>query len=227
MRAAFLFSGQLRGFTLDGLDTLKQNLFSVFEEYDTFFYIPPEDLVPLINCYNPTVLLCEPDQYHPDVEGFGDQIGHSNNIPGYRVLNNALQHYWIQWYGVKRVFELFDSYRKVNNKHYDVVFRMRCDMRFTSKLNYEPFDGIQIPDHHGHGGIYDRMAYGPVEHMRYYCSIYDEIRKGKYKENINLGNSESKLMQHLAAYSLENNVAIKFVKVPCHRIRMDGSYAPD
>lgn len=220
-RAAFLFSGQLRGFPYC-VNSLTENLFSAFDSYDTFFHIPPEDGVALLSCWNPTSVLIEPDQLHPNLEGFGDKIVHSNNIPGYKVYNNALQHYWLQWYSVKRCFELFDSYRSVNNTHYDVVFRIRCDIgMFKQKFIYEPFDGIQIPAYKAHFGIYDRLAFGSVDYIRYYCSIYDKIRAGEYMENVNLGNSESKLLQHLVA----SGIKIKLIEMKYDRIRKDGTSA--
>lgn len=225
-RAAFLFSGQLRGFKYC-IESMQNNLFSAFDEYDTFFYIPTEDAKELVEVWNPTSMIAEPDQVHPPVEGFGNRIVHSNNIPGYKVYNNALQHYWLQWYGVKRVFQLFDDYRSVTNKHYDVAVRIRCEFRFEEKYVYEPFDGIQIPDYKGHQGIYDRLALGPVEHMRYYCSIYDKIREGNYHHDVNLGNSESKLLQHLHAYKVAKNVSVKLMKMSYVRIRTDGSVASD
>ena len=225
-RAAFLFSGQLRGFKYC-IDSMKEHLFSAFDEYDTFFYIPNEDAKQLLELWEPTAMIAEPDQIHSEVDGFGARIVHSNNIPGYKVYNNALHHYWLQWYGVKKVFGLFDDYRSVTNKHYDVAIRIRCEFKFNSKYVYEPFDGFQIPDFNGHGGVYDRLAIAPVKHMRYYCSIYDKIREGYYHHDVNLGNSESKLLQHLQSYKDAKGVNATQIKMSYVRIKTDGSVASD
>lgn len=223
-RAAFLFSGQLRGFP-HCISSIKECLFDSFDVADTFFYIPDTDAKTLYSEWTPTSCVAEVDQYHPEVEGFMNSITSSENkiaANGYRT-HGRMQHYYLQWYGVKRVFELFDSYRKVNGIEYDAVFRIRTDFLFYDKLTWEPFDGIQIPMLSGHGGIYDRLAFGPVKYMRYYCSLYDRIKAGHYKNSVSLGNSESKLMQHLTS----TQIAIKYVPMSYDRINKDGTIQDD
>jgi hypothetical protein len=223
-RAAFLFSGQLRGFP-HCIRSMKEHLFSSFDEIDTFFYIPEVDGRTLYENWMPTSAVIEKDQYHAEVEGFENSITSSENkiaANGY-ATHGRMQHYYLQWYGVKRVFELFDSYRKVNDVKYDTVFRIRTDFKFHKTFHWEDFDGIQIPAMLPHGGIYDRLAFGPVKYMRYYCSIYDKIKAGHYKQFVNLGNSESKLMQHLTA----THIPIKYVHMSYDRINKDGTIQDD
>lgn len=222
MRAAFLFSGQLRGFPYC-VDAFNEFLFSAFEEYDTFFYMPNIDGKNLLNCFNPTSVIFEKDQLHPELPNFQHNIGYSdeklvaNNYP----LLGRMQHYYLQWYGVKRVFDLFEQYKNVNDINYDVVFRIRTDILFYKKFNYIPFNGIQIPDMCGHGGIYDRLAFGSFEHMKYYCSLYDKIFSGHYKDMLYAGNSESKLRQHIES----QNIPLRSVEMGFyHSINADGSY---
>lgn len=219
-RAAFLFSGQLRGFP-HCIQSMQEYLFSAFDEYDTFFYIPPEDAELLYSKCVPTSATIEHDLYHKEVEGFNNSITYSDRKiaeNGYK-LHGRMQHYYLQWYGVKRVFELFESYNKIANIDYDAVFRIRCDFKFKQQFSYSPFDGLQIPTNYGHGGIYDRLAFGKQEHMKYYCSLYDKIQEGFYKDSINLGNSESKLLQHLMGCG----IPIRFVPMDYDRINKDGS----
>lgn len=198
MKAAFLFSGQLRGFK-HCIESNEKYLFSAFAEYDTFFYIPDTDGKKLFDIYNPTSVLVEKDQTHRELPEFQNNIGYSSD----RMVKNGyeckgrMQHYFLQWYGVKRVFDVFDNYKKLNDIEYDVVFRIRTDIKFYNQFAYNPFDGIQISDKFGHGGIHDRLAYGSYENMKYYCSLYDNIYSGKYNEYLFTGNSESKLLQHL------------------------------
>lgn len=221
MRAAFLFSGQLRGFEYC-VKSLQENLFSAFDEYDTFFYIPDSDGKTLLEHWCPTSVTIEKDQYHPEVQGFNNRIASSEN----KIANNGyqtrgrMQHYYLQWYGVKRCFELFDAYRLVNNIHHDVIFRMRCDFYFHEKFTYEHKpEAIQIPSYKGHGGLYDRLAFGSYDFMKHYCSLYDKVMEGNYQEIVALGNSESKLMQHIAAA----NIPVRFVPMVYERLNKDGS----
>jgi len=221
MNAAFLFSGQLRGFPLC-INGLKNNLFSSFESYDTFFYIPDIDLKLLTDNWLPTSVLAERDQIHPDISNYNNNITYSNSKlqrNGYPLLGR-MQHYYLQWYGVKRVFELFDKYRSIQNINYDVIFRIRADIIVTEKFNYTPFNGITIPNHEGYSGLYDRFAFGPYEHMKYYCSKYDNFNNITHITG--LGNSESKLKQHIDL----KNIPVRFVSLPHCRLNKDGSIQP-
>jgi hypothetical protein len=200
MKAAFLFSGQLRGFN-HCIDDFKQFLFSSFDSYDTFFYLPPSDGERLFRLITPTSAVFERDQEHRDIQGFqhnicrSDQRSAENNYEA----RKHMQHYFLQWYGVKRVFDIFESYRSLNNEKYDVVFRIRPDIKFYKKFNYCEFDGIQTSDKSGSGGYYDRLALGSYENMKYYCSLYDCLYRGDYNKFEHTGNSESKLQQHINA----------------------------
>jgi hypothetical protein len=204
MRAAFLFSGQLRGFG-HCVDDFEKNLFTSFDYYDTFFYLPNVDGKKLFDIVTPTSALLECDQNHREISGFNHNICESHKRSSdnnYKALAH-MQHYFLQWYGVKRVFEVFDSYRSLNDIKYDVVFRIRPDIKFFKKFEYEEFDGIQSSDKSGSGGYYDRLAYGSYEHMKYYCQLYDYIYAGKYNNFEYSGNSESKLCQHMVAGNID------------------------
>ena len=112
MKAAFLFSGQLRGFN-HCIEDFKEHLFSSFDEYDTFFYLPVADGKRLFDIITPTSVLLEKDQFHKEIKNFSNNICRSDK----RSQDNKyeplvhMQHYFLQWYGVKRVFEVFDSYK--------------------------------------------------------------------------------------------------------------------
>ena len=220
-RAAFLFSGQLRGFE-HCIEPFKSYLFSAFTEYDTFFYLPTVDGKKLYNVWEPTAALLEIDQVHNDISNFQHNICQSEK----RSLENNytpkahLQHFYLQWYGVKKVFEVFDSFRKVNNLEYDIVFRIRPDIKFFESFIYNPFEGIQTSNKPSSGGIYDRLAYGSYDNMKYYCSFYDSLYKGKYNEFKYSGNSESKLLQHIT----EGNINWRTQNLNFyHSVNVDGA----
>jgi hypothetical protein len=221
MKAAFLFSGQLRGFPIC-IENFKQYLFSAFEEYDTFFYIPIEDAKTLLDSHKPTSFIAEQDQTHPEVENFLNNITYSLDKIQYNSYQakGRMQHYYLQWYGVQMVYDIFEKYKSIEGKNYDVVFRLRTDLNFKQQFNYEPFDGIQIPNYNGWGGIYDRFAYGPEKYMKHYSSLYTDVKAGLYNEYKYSGNSESKLKQHLE----RGGMPIKIVENAVYeRINKDGS----
>lgn len=225
MKVAFLFSGQLRGFPI-GIHSLVENLFFNFDDYDTFFYIPNDanDAKVLFNSWNPTSATVELDQHHEEISGFNNTITYSDGKMQYNgyTLKGRMQHYYLQWYGVKRVFELMESYRQVNNIHYDLVFRIRADFYFRSKFFFSPFEGIQIPTHslrpgsfYDNNQLYDRLAFGSYEHMKWYCSLYDHLKDYKDRN----GPSEAKLKEHVDVM----NIPIRYVDMDYVRINMDGT----
>ena len=222
MKAAFLFSGQLRGFN-HCVEDFKRYLFTSFESYDTFFYLPIIDGKKLFEYITPTAALLEKDQVHKEIQDFqhnickSDKRSEDNNYEGKRHM----QHYFLQWYGVKRVFELFDVYKSLNNIQYDVIFRIRPDIKFFKPFQYEPFDGIQTSDKTGSGGYYDRLAYGSYEHIKYYSKLYDYINLGKYNNFEYTGNSESKLKQHI----LSGNINWQTRDLGFYQsVNIDGTY---
>jgi hypothetical protein len=223
MKAAFLFSGQLRGFNYC-IEDFQKYLFSTFESHDTFFYLPNKDGKDLFNLITPTASLLEQDQIHKEIPNFNNNICESHRRStdnNYKSLPH-MQHYFLQWYGVKKVFEVFDSYKLLNNTQYDIVFRIRPDIKFYKLFEYTEFNGIQTSDKSGSGGYYDRLAYGSYEHMKYYSKLYDCLHEGKYNKLEYTGNSESKLQQHIVAGNINwktNNLSFH------HSVNIDGSYS--
>lgn len=221
MKAAFLFSGQLRGFN-HCIENFNKYLFSAFEEYDTFFYLPVADGKRLFDIITPTSVLLEEDQLHKEIKNFANNICRSEKRSqdnNYKPLAH-MQHYFLQWYGVKKVFEVFDSYRSLNDIKYDVIFRIRPDIKFFKQFVYEEFSGIQTSDKSGSGGYYDRLAYGSYDHMKYYCSLYDCLYAEKYNNFEFTGNSESKLKQHIIAGNINwKTQDLSFY----HSVNIDGT----
>lgn len=222
LKAAFLFSGQLRGFPFC-VSAFNKYLFSVFETYDTFFYLPEADGKKLFDCWTPTAVTFERDQTHPEIVGFENNICRSDqrSVANNYTAKAHMQHYFLQWYGVKRVYNLLEEYSVINNKYYDVVFRVRPDILFYEEFNYVPFNGITVPNFSGSGGLYDRFAVGQQQYIKTYCKLYDDIMSGKHNKMMYTGNSESKLLQHLQFYNIPIGITnISFY----HSINSDGSY---
>lgn len=222
MKAAFLFSGQLRGFN-HCLPNIQKYLFDVFEESDTFVYCPKEDLSRLNELLqlNPKVMHFEEDFFHTleNLVDNNNQISYSKDSSeknGYKS-KGRMQHYFIQWYGVKKVYEMMEDYAKYQNKIYDIVFRIRFDTCPKTPLNLEEIklDHINVPDFQHWFGIHDRFACGNMENMKVYCHKYDHM----IFNNMGNGNCESRMLQHL------NNHKVKINKINFYytRLHQDGS----
>lgn len=239
MNCAFLFSGQMRGFT-HALPEMHNKLFSQFDGFDTYFYIPDEDLtevnVSSLQKLKPNVLCFEKDSLKNSET---KDISHKNNITFSKpkiekneyILKNRMEHYILQWYGVYRCFQLFQEYVKINNIKYDLVCRLRCD-----HIPWENFpidkinkDTLNIPLCHNKtnikdylGGVYDRFAIGPIDTIKIYCEKYLSI----LKDNIGHGNSELKLLEHLR----QNNIDRSKINRLCYlhdRLNNDGTVQSD
>jgi hypothetical protein len=222
MKAAFLFSGQLRGFN-HCYPSLQKHLFDKFEEADKFFYCPVDDasrineLLPL----NPKSLVFEED-FHHIIE---NKVDPNNSITyskgriahnGYE-LKGRMQHYFLQWYGVKRAYEMMESFAINQGKKYDLVFRLRFDACPKKDFDLEQvkFDHINVPDFEHWFGLHDRFACGNMENMKVYCQKYDNFTKN----NMGNGNSESRLLEHLK----NNKIPINKMNFYYTRIHNDGT----
>ena len=59
---------------------------------------------------------------------------------------------------------------------YDVYVRIRPDIKFNGRVNFDDFDctgnNIYIPDGNDYGGVNDQFAFGSYEVMKVYYSVY-------------------------------------------------------
>lgn len=222
MKAAFLFSGQVRGLT-HCIEKLEEHLFSKFDISDKFFYLPIEDteLISVVLKTDPTCIVFEQDFYHHLEEKISphNQISYSHHTLSANnySLKGRMQHYFLQWYGVKRVYEMMESYCKNRETDYDVVIRIRCDTRPYTPLNLQEInlESINIPRFQHHYGMHDRFAIGNMKNMKIYCSKYDNL----INENMGNMNSENRLLHHL----LNHQMTINLINFEYDRINKDGS----
>ena len=225
MKAAFLFSGQLRGFKYC-IDSLKTELFDLFDVSDKFFFCTTEDYneIDLLKSLNPINLTFEQDFYHPldEVVNSYNQITYSNSKiaqNGYS-LKGRMQHYYLQWYGVKRVFEIMENYSLTSKKQYDLIFRLRFDtfMKTSLNINEVKLNCLNVPDFDHWGGIHDRFGFGSMDTMKVYCHQYDNF----HLNNIGNSNSEGRLLQYLT----NNKIDINKINFSYDRLNKDGSIQP-
>lgn len=239
MNCAFLFSGQMRGFA-HALPEMHNKLFSQFDQFDTYFYLPDEDLTKL-NIYSlqqlkPKVLCFEKDSF---ANSETKNINHENKISfsenkiqkNEYTLKNRMEHYVLQWYGVYRCFQLFQEYVKINNMNYDLVCRLRCDHlpleNFPiDKINKDilniPLCGNNTTVKDYLGGVYDRFAIGPMGIIKIYCEKYLSI----LKDNIGHGNSELRLLKHLEHNNIDRS-KINRLNYLHDRLNNDGTIQDD
>ena len=227
MNCAFLFSGQLRGFD-HCIEKIKLSIASQFDESDYFFYLPYEDHsnISKVISLKPKILTIAEDTYDP----LEEMIKKENDISysetkiaknGYS-LKGRMQHYLLQWYGVRYVYNMMENYCLLTGKKYDLVCRIRCDHFPITPflLSSIKTDCVNIPIASGSsnddfGGIHDRFAIGDMTNMKTYCDKYSSIKK----DNLGLGNSESKLLMHLNNHDAKINRFSYFYE----RINNDGT----
>jgi hypothetical protein len=222
MKAAFLFSGQLRGFN-HCLPSLQKHLFDKFEVADKFCYCTIDDLsrVDELAALEPKSLVFEQDFFHViehrvdpnnEITYSKGRIAHN----GYE-LKGRMQHYFLQWYGVKRAYEMMETYAKHQGKRYDLVFRVRFDSNPKKDLDLDSLklDHINIPNFEHWFGTHDRFACGNMQNMKIYCQKYDNF----VLNNMGRGNSESRLKQHLE----NNKIPVNLIDFYYTRVHNDGT----
>jgi hypothetical protein len=231
MNTALLFSGQLRGFK-HCVENLKKNLIEVFGECDSFMFLTMEDCFEeeyIRSVLNPKKIIFQKDVYFENAEsivgphnicGAGDKKIQSN---GYKV-NENLQRYLLQWYGVKRVYEMMENFSIQNNKKYDYVIRLRCDANFTNPFNIKCLkeNYINVPNFDSWYGIHDRFAVGNMENMKVYCNKFDYISPKMAFGVTNFNNSESRMKNYLYF----NNIKINEIDFYYERLNKDKTIQP-
>lgn len=104
-----------------------------------------------------------------------------------------------------RVFRLLDEHMSQKKRTYDVVVSLRIDCVFHSTFNFDNLDEntIYIPNGYDWAdkGINDQVAYGKVDVMRKYNSIFLNI-KYFLDNNISISHSESLHYANIHYYNL-------------------------
>jgi hypothetical protein len=133
------------------------------------------------------------------------------NKPCETNLHNMMCHF----INKGRVFSLLEEHIKKENIKYDIVVSLRMDVMYNNKFDYGNLEDntIYIPcgsDHYA--GINDQVAYGTIEVMKKYNSIFSNII---YLLNKGLSIPHPESLTH--ANLLNYKVKIKRVKLS-HRI---------
>lgn len=82
----------------------------------------------------------------------------------------------------KNVLYLLTKYIQETNTKYDVIISTRCDLWFHNRINFEDYlDDLKqhkviVPSGYDfHGGLNDQFAFGDLDSMTKYLSVYDNI----------------------------------------------------
>jgi len=80
----------------------------------------------------------------------------------------------------QNVLQLLDDYVQKSHIKYDLVISSRTDLWFKTPIPFQQFIGrdgrdIHVPEGSNWGGLNDQCAFGNLEEMRIYLSLYNEI----------------------------------------------------
>jgi len=218
-----LFQGQLRGFK-HAFNYIQNNLLQPLECKELIFYLPEEDRDKEIEKFIPnsfnTHIVYEKEIYH-DEEGLlhTDNLSYNDKGIEYNkyTLRGRLQHYLIQLYNKKRVFEIYkNSFSNFSNH---TILLMRPDLAphipiNTAQLN---LNCINVPNCPQWFGVYDRMCIGNFSNVETYSLLYDNI---KNKPSFSHNNPESRLKFWLDYNNICTNI---FQLGEVLRVSIDGT----
>jgi hypothetical protein len=177
MRIAILFYGRLN----KCVEHFSNIIESIGKENDIDIFLSSDNssqtqLSDFINLYKPILYNNDEIKYDCDFEKY----------PGkYHVtsIHNMTCHF----INKARVYVLLEDYINKTNIKYDVVVSLRIDLVFNNKFDFNnnnlEDNTIYIPSGNDYcGGINDQVAYGSVEVMKKYNSIFlntfDLLEKG-------------------------------------------------
>jgi hypothetical protein len=89
------------------------------------------------------------------------------------VLDKLTRHY----INKGRVFSLLETYLLNNTTQYDIVLSLRIDCVYYNSFDFKTLEDntIYIPVNNDYGGINDQIAYGKIDVMKKYNSIFSKI----------------------------------------------------
>jgi hypothetical protein len=189
MRIAVLVFGRL-GKGVDNYNNIIESLGkdNILEFFAASNNSPQPHLDSFIELYKPILYTNDPVQYTCNLDKYP-------NKPGEIILHNVI----CQFINKSRVFSLLEEHIKKENIKYDVVVSLRLDVIYHNKFDYGDLadNTIYIPHGHDyfHTGINDQVAWGVIEVMQKYNSIFSNtinlIEQGlsiPHPESLNLAN---------------------------------------
>lgn len=221
--ATALFNGQLRGFQY-AYNNLEKNLFEPLEVKSIIFLLPEDDRPKnvegiLSSKYNTHIVYEQEFNHdetglpHPGGLTYSDYAITGNNY----TLRGSLQHYFIQLYNKKRVYEIYKQL--YNPQDSDIVLLLRPDLSPQKQLDINSInnDQINVPNCPQWHGVYDRLCITNAKNAKIYCDLYDNV---KTLPPYGINNAESRLK----AWLDKNGIGVNIFELgEVLRINIDGS----
>lgn len=170
-KIAILMAGRI----LHYADHYKNIMENIVQEHDADFFLShspelDEDIVGFQNLYQPKILNNDPKI----IKHINEKYQHVNK-------HNCIQMYFNR----QRVFNDFKEYSLTHNIKYDLVINYRVDTYSYDKINYDMFTSFNLQNHiyipsgkdYSPIGVCDQMAFGNIDVMEKYMSIYNDIDK--------------------------------------------------
>ena len=108
-----------------------------------------------------------------------DAIQYTGNLDNYphKPCETNLHTMTCHFINKGRVFSLLEEHIKKENIKYDVVVSLRIDVMYLNKFDYGDLadNTIYIPAGNDYAGINDQVAWGVIEVMKKYNSIFSNI----------------------------------------------------
>jgi len=192
------------------IDIIKNNDVFIYT-VDDFFYKTSKYYLDILQ---PKVLVAEKDKVIRD------------DFIKKHCFKTGTQIFLQQSYSWKRVNEIRKEYELQNKKKYDIIIRLRLDLKFFNTFDIKFLQNINekeilIPDFHNFScicgnGLNDRFAIGSRESMDIYMNMFDSLEK-YYKFGYDF-HAETLLYYHLKY----NNINVKHVPIRFTRIKNNG-----
>lgn len=165
MRVAILFSGRIKHYR-ENYDNILSNIIQN-NQVDIFLSHSPElneDLEDFIRLYKPIIVL-------------NDKIGYFDYTKYPKRDKNQGHNTMCMFVNRLRVFQLLRNYMKEKNVFYDAILSYRLDIIAQDKIDWSEIDSntLYIPAKNDYGGINDQIAYGSINVMKKYMTIYNDL----------------------------------------------------
>jgi hypothetical protein len=221
--AVALFNGQLRGFKFS-YENINKNLFEPLEINNAVFLLPEDDrdkelekfLPSSLNfkvVYEAEIIHDESNLPNPNCLTYSSHAIQNNNYQ----LRGSLQHYFIQLYNKKRVFEIYKT--SFTPPEDDLVLMLRPDLSPHKRLDPNTLKNecINVPNCPQWYGVYDRLSIANTKNTEIYSLLYDQV---KTLPPCGINNAESRLK----AWLDRNNLCVNIFELgEVLRISVDGT----
>ena len=216
MKIAVILSGRINKWS-DCIDVLKKNFMNIYDT-DVFLSLDLESETQDIRDFKAQFNVV--NSYYEKYTKYLKDIPFKSEETSERKSLSMFYHNF-------KAMEMILEHIKTTNTIYDVVVKFRADILsedlFLIQFNVMP-NTYYFPHGWCYRGINDQIAYGDIQSMTYYCSLYHYIIKYVYVDK-QIFNPEFLLMYHI---NLVNANIIRFpYKYKLHPDRMkQDTYVP-